>query len=422
MEGILEAPVPIPIDILTGFLGAGKTTLLNALVKDKELANSVVLINEFGEVALDHLLVEGVEGDMIVLASGCLCCTIRGELVSALEDLLRRRDNNRIRPFDRVVIETTGLADPAPILNTLMLHPYISRRFAIDAVIAVIDVMNGAATLDAHGEARRQAAVADRLVVAKTDLAQARDVAALRQRLARLNPTAPILDAAAGEAAAAALFGAGLYDPSGKTADVGRWLKAEALESGLIGDEMGHARSPGLRTFTGSDAGIADGPRAAAVPPTEHARATGALRHSAEADHAHEHDRNRHDERIRAFCLASASPLHAASLDLFLALLRSLPANRLLRMKGIVGLAERPDEPLILHGAQHVMHEPVRLAQWPDADRRTRIVLIVEDLSEAEIRRLWAAVREAPAFDQPDRQALVENPLSIKPGGLLGSG
>jgi G3E family GTPase len=343
--------------------------------------------------------------------------------VSALEDLQRRRDNNRIRSFDRVVIETTGLADPAPILNTLMLHPYLSRRFAIDAVIAVIDTINGAATLDAHGEARRQAAVADRLVVTKTDLSQARSAAALRQRLARLNPTAPIFDAAAGEGMATALFGAGVYDPSGKTADVARWLRAEALESGLIDrDESGEVSPPLLRTFAGSDARIANGARAEAARPTERARATGEKRDSSRAKQAHEHGRNRHDERIRAFCLTSARPLKAASLDLFFALLRSLPANRLLRMKGIVGLAERPDEPLILHGAQHVMHEPVRLARWPDADRRTRIVLIVEDLDEAEIRRLWAAIREAPGFDQPDRQALAESPLSIKPGGLLGTG
>ena len=144
----MRAPEPIAINILTGFLGAGKTTLLNALVKDATLANAVVLINEFGEVALDHLLVEGVEGEMIALSSGCLCCTIRGELVRALEDLLRRRDNGRIRAFDRVLIETTGLADPAPILNTLMLHPYLSRRFIIDSLVTVVDAVNGAATLD----------------------------------------------------------------------------------------------------------------------------------------------------------------------------------------------------------------------------------------------------------------------------------
>jgi len=290
-------------------------------------------------------------------------------------------------------------------------------------VIAVIDAVNGEATLDAHGEARRQAAVADRLVVTKTDLSQARGAAALRQRLARLNPTAPILDAAAGEGMAAALFGAGLYDPSGKTEDVRRWLKAEALESGLIDpDEAGDVSPSLLRMLARSDARIANGPHAEAAPPTARAWATGEARHSAQAKHAHEHERNRHDERIRAFCLTSARPLKAAALDLFFALLRSLPANRLLRMKGIVGLAERPDEPLILHGAQHVTHEPVRLAQWPDADRRTRIVLIVEDLDEEEIRRLWAAIREVPAYDQPDRQALAESPLSIKPTGLLGSG
>jgi G3E family GTPase len=415
----MHPPPPIPIDIITGFLGAGKTTLLNALVKEEQLANAVVLINEFGEIALDHLLVEGVAGDMIMLASGCLCCTIRGELVSALEDLLRRRDNGRIRAFDRVVIETTGLAEPAPILNTLMLHPYLSRRFAIDSVVAVIDAVNGAATLDAHEEARRQAAVADRLVVTKTDLVERHHAGALRQRLKRLNPSAPILDTAAGEGTAAALLDAGLYDPSNKPADVARWLNAEALESGLK-PRGGVARftSTGPCPSASGQPHISGGPPDRRVEEAERSRAKHEAGYSAQFEHAH--DRNRHDARIRAFCLTSALPVKAAALDLFLGLLRATEPAKLLRMKGIVALAERPDEPLILHGVQHVMHEPAHLARWPDTDRRTRIVLIVEDLGEEEIRRLWAAISEIPEADQPDRQALSQNPLTLKPSGLLG--
>ena len=236
----MRAPEPIAINILTGFLGAGKTTLLNALVKDETLANAVVLINEFGEVALDHLLVEGVEGEMIALSSGCLCCTIRGELVTALEDLLRRRDNGRIRAFDRVLIETTGLADPAPILNTLMLHPYLSRRFIIDSLVTVVDAVNGAATLEAHEEARRQVAMADRLVLTKSDLAEEGAIAGLAAHLERLNPTSPILDARRDRWDGATLLQAGLYAPQDKIPDVARWLNAEALLA-RDGQERGHA-------------------------------------------------------------------------------------------------------------------------------------------------------------------------------------
>ena len=163
-------PPPFPLTILTGFLGAGKTTLLNRLLRDPALADTLVIINEFGEVGLDHLLVEQAGDDMLVMTSGCLCCSIRGDLITTLEDVLRRLDNGRITPFQRVVIETTGLADPAPVLHTIMYHPYLMLRFRLDGVVTLVDAMNGAATLDAHEEAVKQAAMADRLVLTKTDL------------------------------------------------------------------------------------------------------------------------------------------------------------------------------------------------------------------------------------------------------------
>jgi G3E family GTPase len=163
-------PPPIPLTIFTGFLGAGKTTLLNRLLVAPELADTLVLINEFGDVGLDHLFIEKVDGDMVLMSSGCVCCTIRGDLVNTLEDLLRKLDNGRIKPFRRVILETTGLADPAPILHAIMYHPYLLMRFRLDGVVTVIDAVNGAATLDAHEEAVKQAAVADRLVITKTDL------------------------------------------------------------------------------------------------------------------------------------------------------------------------------------------------------------------------------------------------------------
>src|SRR5947207_3353708 len=228
----LQGPAePIPLTVLTGFLGAGKTSLLNRLVIDPALAETAVIINEFGEIGLDHLLVKTIRDGMVLLQSGCLCCTLRGDLVTALEGLLRDLDNGRIA-FHRVILETTGLADPAPVLQTAMAHPYLVLRYRLDGVITVVDAVNGAATLDRHMAAVKQVAVADRIVLTKTDLIDAperrRGKEQLLARLHALNPAATILDAAANEATAEKLIACGLFDPECKIPDVKRWLAEEA--------------------------------------------------------------------------------------------------------------------------------------------------------------------------------------------------
>src|SRR4051812_6695940 len=221
----------IPVTVLTGFLGSGKTTLLNKLLRRPELADTAVIINEFGEIGLDHLLVEKSDDEgMVTLNSGCLCCTVRGDLVRTMSELFLKRAKGEVTPFKRMVVETTGLADPAPILHTLMTDPLLASRYRLDGVVTTVDGVNGASTLDNHEEAVKQAAVADRLLLTKVDIADAAPLEDLKHRLQHLNPGAVAISISDGEIDPNANLNAGLYNPDTKTADVKRWLHEEAYE------------------------------------------------------------------------------------------------------------------------------------------------------------------------------------------------
>ena len=323
-----------PVSVITGFLGSGKTTLLNALLRHPEMRDTAVLVNEFGEIGIDHLLVEELfDEETVLLNAGCLCCTIRDDLVSTLVSLEERRAAGAIPPFRQAVIETTGLADPAPILHTLLGHEALEYAFRVDAIVTTVDAVNGGGQLDRHPEALRQVAVADRLVLTKTDLVPRREADALRERLRRINPGAPLLEARHGEVAPSRLFGAGPFAADGKDPRFERWLNEAAYRN-----DEGHVH----------------------------------------------HDVNRHDDRIRAWCLEAERPLPLPRFIAWVERLIERHGDALLRLKGVLDV-EGSAAPVVVHGVQHVFHPLSRLERWPTHERRSRIVVIVNDRTREQV-------------------------------------
>ena len=335
----------LPVCVITGFLGSGKTTLLGKLLGHPDMSDSAVIINEWGEVSLDHLLVERVDGEIAVMASGCVCCTLRSDLETTLRGLLVRRDKGEAPPFRRVFLETTGLADPAPIMQMLLNNPLLSHFVRLDTVATTVDAVNAPRQLDEHAAAVKQVAIADRLLLTKADLADAASAAGLERRLARINPGAAIFAVAHGEIAPDRLVGAALFDPARKTPDVQAWLRPERHE------QPGH------------DHDHAHGGVAADAP---------------------------HDAGVRSFCLTFERPLPWQPFSEWLMMLRQWRGEDLLRVKGILHLREE-ELPVAIHGVHHVFHPPVQLSAWPDEDRRSRIVFVTRGLERAEVEETWSA-------------------------------
>ncbi len=328
---------PLPITLLTGFLGSGKTTVLNHLVRT--LPRTAILMNEFGEVALDHQLLQKMEGPMALLSGGCVCCTISGSLSPTLKNLWMARQKGDIPPFERVIIETTGIADPVPVLDNLLHDNWVRARFRLDGVVTTVDALFGMEQLDAHFEAAKQVAVADRLLLTKTDLATPEAVAALRARLAALNPAADPIVVTHGQLDPDVVRNLGLWNADTKTVEVARWLKAQRYRPA-------HAGALGARP---AEAG--------------------------------------HDTRIRAFSVTLDAPIDRHGLSAALSMLTSFRAENLLRFKAIVNLRGET-QPVVLHAVQHVLYPEVKLDAWPDDDRRSRFVFIVRDLDPAFVEKL----------------------------------
>jgi G3E family GTPase len=334
----------IPVVLITGFLGSGKTTLLNRLLAQPALADSAVIINEFGEIGIDHLLVSTPAENMVLLDTGCLCCTVRGDLIETLADLYRKRQSATVPRFSHLLIETTGLADPVPVLESIVSDPALREVYRLENVVSVVDAVNGEAQLDSHPESVKQAVVADALLITKSDIASSEAVHALETRLQQLNPGAELHEVVNGRIDAASLH-RNAFDLNMRLQDVERWL------------------------------------RAAEFAAHEHRQGESARAH-------------RHDASIRAFAFYHDRPIRRAGFVMWLDMIAGLRGANLLRVKGVLNVE---GDPVLVNAVQTVVHEPIALESWPDDERRSRLVFIARDMEREEIERTFEAFDFAPA-------------------------
>jgi G3E family GTPase len=320
-----------PVNIITGFLGSGKTTLLQRLLRSRELSDVAVLVNEFGEVGLDHHLLQGVAESTLLLENGCVCCAVRGDLQKALRNLLSSRTRGDIPHFRRVVIETSGLADPAPIAYTLLSEAVLRHHFRLSSIITTVDAINGATQLDGFAEAVKQVSMADRLVVTKTDLAEEASTAALRAKLRDFNLSAQILHATDVRDDFHRLLTDDIYDSEGKFRDASQWSALEV-----------HGKS------------------------------------------SHEHTAD-----VRSFAVIFDSPLDWTAFGVWVSMLLHRHGTDILRLKGLLNVEGVPT-PVLVNGVQHIVHPPSHLERWPNADRRSRLIFIVRGLHRGPIERSLA--------------------------------
>ena len=323
----------IPVTVITGFLGSGKTTLLSSILKKKELQKTAVIINEFGEIGLDHALIEHTDENIVELQSGCICCTIQGDLNKTLIDLFDKMMNGKVSSFNRILIETTGLANPVPIIHTLMSSIELIRIYSLDGVITVVDSINGEKTLDLHEESLKQLALAEKIILSKTDIVDKDEIKSLVYRIKEINPVSQIIFSKFGNIPLEEIFGLGAYDPYKKSADVKKWLAAEKYK---------------------------------------------------DKKHHHHHDVNRHNENIRAFSMMSENPVNMIAFSFFRDMITAALGANLLRMKGIVNIAGE-ERPAVIHGVQHIFHPVQWLETWPDNDRRTKLVFITQNIKKEQI-------------------------------------
>jgi G3E family GTPase len=339
-------PERIPVSIITGFLGSGKTTFLNRVLRDASLANSLVIINEVGEIGIDHLLVSTPSENLVLLDNGCLCCVLQGDLVQTFVDVYTKRERGEIPRFDRVIIETTGLADPVPVVQTIVTDPAIARVYHLAGVVTLVDSVHGDAQLVANPEAVKQIAVADVLLISKADLASQGAVSALRVKLAQVNPGAEVVTVA--EAAnPGRLLQRGVMAALPADGELERWLGVERY------------RHRGAPQRTGRT--------------WQRQRTAG----------------DRHANDVQTFSMYREGEIRSAALALWMSMLAGLRGRDLLRVKGLLNVEGKP---VVIHVVQTIIHEPVTLEQWPDEDRRSRIVFIARHIEQQAIERTLDAL------------------------------